>query len=54
MRYRRLIRTMEVREVGYPKAYLFATARNAALDLFRKKRMILALKNYLIWSGCPS
>jgi RNA polymerase sigma-70 factor (ECF subfamily) len=26
--------------VGYPKAYLFATARNAALDLFRRKRMI--------------
>jgi RNA polymerase sigma factor (sigma-70 family) len=38
--YRRLIRTMQEREVGYPKAYLFATARNAALDLFRKKRMI--------------
>lgn len=38
--YRRLIRTLGKKEIGYPKAYLFATARNAALDLFRQKRTI--------------
>lgn len=38
--YRRLIRTLKEKKIGYPKAYLFATARNAALDLFRQKRII--------------
>jgi RNA polymerase sigma factor (sigma-70 family) len=38
--YLRLIRTRETGTVTYPKAYLFATARNAALDLFRRQRVI--------------
>lgn len=38
--YRRMIETSRSRQVGHPKAYLFATARNAALDFFRKKRPV--------------
>ncbi len=38
--YRRLIRALKTREIGFPKAYLFATARNAALDQFRQKQTI--------------
>lgn len=35
--YARLLRTREVREVRSPRAFLFTTARNAALDLFRRR-----------------
>lgn len=35
--YMRLLRTRAVREVHSPRAFLFTTARNAALDLFRRR-----------------
>jgi RNA polymerase sigma factor (sigma-70 family) len=35
--YARLLRTREARELRSPRAYLFTTARNAALDLFRRR-----------------
>lgn len=38
--YARLIRARESGAVGHAKAFLFATARNAALDLFRRRRVV--------------
>lgn len=38
--YARLLRAREAGKVGYPKAFLFATARNAALDFFRRRRVV--------------
>ena len=38
--YARLIRAHNAGQVGHPRAYLFATARNAALDLFRRGRIV--------------
>ncbi len=38
--YARLIRARNAGPVGHPKAYLFATARNAALDLFRRGKIV--------------
>lgn len=39
--YVRLIRARETgRGVGYAKAFLFTTARNAALDLFRRRKVV--------------
>lgn len=38
--YVRLIRAKEKGWAGYAKAYLFATARNFALDLFRRSRAV--------------
>lgn len=38
--YARLIRAREAGRVSYAKAFLFTTARNAALDLFRRRRVV--------------
>jgi RNA polymerase sigma factor (sigma-70 family) len=38
--YARVIHARHTGRVGHPKAYLFATARNAALDLFRRGKII--------------
>jgi RNA polymerase sigma factor (sigma-70 family) len=38
--YARLLSARNGGKVNHPKAYLFATARNAALDLFRRKKII--------------
>lgn len=38
--YVRLIRAREAGKVTQPKAYLFATARNAALDFFRRRKIV--------------
>jgi RNA polymerase sigma-70 factor (ECF subfamily) len=38
--YARLIRAYGSGQVSQPKAYLFATARNAALDFFRRERIV--------------
>jgi RNA polymerase sigma-70 factor (ECF subfamily) len=38
--YIRLIRAREAGRVEYIKAFLFTTARNAALDLFRRKSVV--------------
>ena len=38
--YARLLNAHKTGTVSHPKAYLFATARNAALDLFRRKKII--------------
>ncbi len=38
--YARLIRAHQGGRVGYAKAFLFATARNAALDLFRRRKVV--------------
>ena len=38
--YARLIRARESGHVGYAKAFLFTTARNAALDLFRRRKVV--------------
>jgi RNA polymerase sigma-70 factor (ECF subfamily) len=38
--YSRLLRARERGEIRHPKAFLFTTARNAALDFFRSKRPI--------------
>jgi RNA polymerase sigma factor (sigma-70 family) len=38
--YARLIRAHNAGKVGHPRAYLFATARNAALDLFRRGKIV--------------
>lgn len=38
--YARLIRAREAGRVGYAKAFLFTTARNAALDFFRRRRVV--------------
>lgn len=38
--YARLIRAKQAGRVGYAKAFLFATARNAALDFFRRRRVV--------------
>lgn len=38
--YLRLIRARESGKVGYAKAYLFTTARNFALDLFRRREVV--------------
>ena len=38
--YARLIRARNAGQVGHPRAYLFATARNAALDLFRRGKIV--------------
>ena len=39
--YIRLIRAREAGKVGHAKAYLFTTARNAALDFFRRRKIVL-------------
>lgn len=39
--YMRLFRARAHGKVGNPKSYLFATARNAAIDSFRRQRAIL-------------
>lgn len=38
--YVRLLRAREAGKVSQPKAYLFATARNAALDFFRRRKIV--------------
>ena len=38
--YARLIRARETGTVGYAKAFLFTTARNAALDFFRRRKVV--------------
>lgn len=38
--YVRLIRAREAGKVGHTKAYLFATARNAAMDFFRRRKIV--------------
>jgi len=38
--YARLLRARDAGKVSHPKAYLFATARNAALDLFRRDKIV--------------
>jgi RNA polymerase sigma-70 factor (ECF subfamily) len=38
--YARLIRAREVGRVSYAKAFLFTTARNAALDFFRRRTVV--------------
>lgn len=38
--YLRLIRARQAGKVGYAKAYLFTTARNFALDLFRRRAVV--------------
>jgi RNA polymerase sigma-70 factor (ECF subfamily) len=38
--YARLLRARDAGKVSHPKAYLFATARNAALDLFRREKIV--------------
>jgi RNA polymerase sigma-70 factor (ECF subfamily) len=37
--YTRLLRARSAGTVQHPKAYLFATARNAAVDLFRRRQV---------------
>ena len=39
--YSRLLRLEHPPGVSYPKAFLFTTARNAAIDLFRRRRGIV-------------
>jgi RNA polymerase sigma factor (sigma-70 family) len=38
--YARLIRAKEAGRVSYAKAFLFTTARNAALDIFRRRKIV--------------
>lgn len=38
--YVRLIRAREAGKVSYAKAYLFTTARNAAMDFFRRRKVV--------------
>jgi RNA polymerase sigma factor (sigma-70 family) len=38
--YARLIRAREVSRISYVKAFLFTTARNAALDIFRRGKVV--------------
>lgn len=38
--YARLIRAKDAGRISYAKAFLFATARNAALDLVRRRRVV--------------
>ena len=38
--YSRLFRAKQAGRVTYAKAFLFATARNAALDLFRRRKIV--------------
>jgi RNA polymerase sigma-70 factor (ECF subfamily) len=38
--YTRLLRAREAGEIRHPRAFLFTTARNAALDFFRRKRPV--------------
>jgi RNA polymerase sigma-70 factor (ECF subfamily) len=38
--YVRLIRAKEAGKVSHAKAYLFTTARNAALDFFRRRKIV--------------
>lgn len=38
--YARLIRAKDNGAIAEPRAYLFTTARNAAFDLFRRKRIV--------------
>lgn len=38
--YARLIRTRETGKVSHIKAFLFTTARNAALDIFRRRKVV--------------
>ena len=38
--YARLIRAREAGRVSYAKAFLFTTARNAALDFFRRRQVV--------------
>jgi RNA polymerase sigma factor, sigma-70 family len=38
--YTRLFRARQAGRVTYAKAFLFATARNAALDLFRRRKVV--------------
>jgi len=38
--YARLIKAKRIGPIAYARAFLFATARNAALDLFRRRRIV--------------
>lgn len=38
--YARLLRAKEAGRISYAKAFLFTTARNAALDFFRRRRVV--------------
>lgn len=38
--YARLLRAKDAGRVSYAKAFLFTTARNAALDFFRRRRVV--------------
>jgi|SRR5579883_1944601 len=38
--YARLIRAKQTGRIAYVKAFLFTTARNAALDLFRRRQVV--------------
>lgn len=39
--YARIIRARETGTVSYAKAFLFTTARNAALDFFRRRKVVV-------------
>jgi RNA polymerase sigma-70 factor (ECF subfamily) len=39
--YARLIRAKDAGRVSYAKAFLFTTARNAALDFFRRRKVVV-------------
>ncbi len=39
--YSRLLRLKDPRRLNYPKAFLFTTARNVAIDLFRRRRGVV-------------
>jgi len=38
--YARLLRAKRQGQIGYPKAFLFTTARNLALDFFRRRKVL--------------
>lgn len=38
--YARLLRAKQIGRVSYTKAFLFTTARNAALDFFRRRKIV--------------
>ena len=50
--YSRLLRAREAGEIRHPKAFLFTTARNAALDFFRRRRAI-SLENVTHFDDSP-
>lgn len=56
--YARLIRARAAGRVSYAKAFLFATARNAALDFFRRRQVVQIdavadLRDYAVMEDRP-